>query len=246
MSHWYRFFPGDYLRDTLHLGWFEDCAYRRLIDLYHARGRPIPNDRAYIMRAIRASEPEQQNAVDVILSEFFTLERDGWHQKKCDEELSRTESRTASSEKANKVRWSKNKNIAAPDGVHAESGWTPNQNQNQKNQDLYIATNVAISPRTSSENVPYGRIVDLYHELLPELPRVVKLTEARKAQIRQRWKGKDAEDLDDWRNYFLLVKESRFLTGLAAPSNGRKVFRADLEWLVKEANFTKVLEGRYE
>lgn len=82
--------------------------------------------------------------------------------------------------------------------------------------------------------------------MLPELPRVAKLTAARKAAIRARWKGKDAEDLQDWVAYFQLVRRSRFLMGLVPPSKDRKPFLADLEWLTKEANFTKVLEGRYE
>jgi uncharacterized protein YdaU (DUF1376 family) len=98
------------------------------------------------MRAIRAPEPEQQNAVDTVLAEFFTLCPDGWHQKKCDEQLQSSLGRTASSYKANDVRWHKNKHLidpnglhtdlvnknnylAYPDGVQAESGWTPNQNK---------------------------------------------------------------------------------------------------------------------
>jgi len=87
MPNGYYFFPGDYVRDTLHLGWLEDLAYRRLIDLYYSIGRPLRNDRGYLMRAVRASEPEQQAAVDVVLSEFFELRADGWHQQKCDERL---------------------------------------------------------------------------------------------------------------------------------------------------------------
>ena len=75
------------MRDTMHLGWLEDCAYRRLLDLYYSRGMPIRNDRQYIMRAIRASEPEQQAAVDVVLSEFFVLQADGWHNAKADTEI---------------------------------------------------------------------------------------------------------------------------------------------------------------
>ena len=109
---YYRFFCGDYLRDTIHLGWLEDCAYRRLIDLYQSQDGPIRNDRSYILRAVRATEPEQQAAVDCVLAEFFTLKADGWHQNRCDAEVrfrARARDHGASAAKA---RWEKaNKSI---------------------------------------------------------------------------------------------------------------------------------------
>lgn len=111
LSH-YSFFPGDYMRDTMHLGWLEDCAYRRLLDLYYSRGMPIRNDRQYIMRSIRASEPEQQAAVDVVLSEFFVLQADGWHNAKADTELvfyrDKSEKARAAGRKSGEVRRASN------------------------------------------------------------------------------------------------------------------------------------------
>lgn len=110
---YYRFFPGDYTRDTMHLGWFEDLAYRRLIDLYCLHGKPIRNDRAYIMRAVRASEPEQQSAVDLILSEFFQLRSDGWHQKRCDAELRFRKNASENGKTGAKARWNKEMHATA-------------------------------------------------------------------------------------------------------------------------------------
>lgn len=108
----------------------------------------------------------------------------------------------------------------------------------------YSLPSVRVIP-PPAEDVPYQQIVNLYHELLPELPRIAKLTSNRKAQIRARWKGKDAEDLEDWKQFFALVKASRFLKGLSPAPAGRKVFLADLDWLTKEGNFMKVVEGKY-
>ncbi len=93
--------------------------------------------------------------------------------------------------------------------------------------------------------IPYQKIVDLYHEELPMLARVEKLTDTRKSYIRQRWNQKDIEDLNEWKNYFDYVKQSKFLIGCSTPVNGHKPFRANLEWLTKEANFIKILEGNY-
>ncbi len=116
---YYRFFPGDYMRDTMHLGWLEDCAYRRLLDLCYIRGKPIANDRAYIMRAIRANEPEQQQAADNVLSEFFDLRTDGWHQKKCDAELAWQSNRSAQGKHAVDAREAKRQSNQA---INAISG----------------------------------------------------------------------------------------------------------------------------
>jgi hypothetical protein len=84
------------------------------------------------MRAIRANEPEQQTAADNVLTEFFILGPDGWHQKKCDDELYRSTGRSDAAVHANKVRWNKNKQLTSPDGVQPQSGWIPNQNQKKQ------------------------------------------------------------------------------------------------------------------
>ncbi len=88
---------------------------------------------------------------------------------------------------------------------------------------------------------PHQEIIALYHEILPELNRVVEWTEGRQSFLRTRWKEKkERQSLDWWRGYFRLVSESDFLTGKA------KGFKADLEWLVRPSNFIKVIEGRYK
>ncbi len=132
---YYRFFTGDYMQDTMHLGWYEDLAYRRLIDLYLLHGRPIRNDRAYIMRAVRATEPEQQQSVDTVLAEFFTLKSDGWHQQRCDAELKYRGNVHTAAHRAAQARWSR-KNTRQNNDEHADalpshSGRITNQNQNQ-------------------------------------------------------------------------------------------------------------------
>lgn len=95
--------------------------------------------------------------------------------------------------------------------------------------------------------IPYSEIVDLYHNKLPSLKGIIKLTETRKRQIAARWlskisdeNGSKSDTLIFWSNFFCCVGRSKFLTG----GNGRG-WTADLEWLTRESNFVKVLEGRY-
>ena len=92
--------------------------------------------------------------------------------------------------------------------------------------------------------VPYQKIIELYHELCSNLPRVQKLTESRKRLLRARWK--EHPNLDFWKSYFQRVSASDFLNGRTEPPPGRSPFIADFEWLIKPSNFAKVLEGRYD
>lgn len=52
---WYRWFPGDYMHDTVHLSIEEDCLYRRLLDA-HWRDGNIPSDPDRIRRLARFPE----------------------------------------------------------------------------------------------------------------------------------------------------------------------------------------------
>ena len=100
--------------------------------------------------------------------------------------------------------------------------------------------------RPQTEKIPYDEIVSIYHELLPMCPPVRKLTEARKKQIRARWRDGDLPDLNTWRDYFRYVAKSKFLTGLAPPGIGRsKPFIATMEWLTTEGHYAKVFEQFY-
>jgi len=109
---------------------------------------------------------------------------------------------------------------------------------------LEVGKDSDASPPKKS-NCPVQKIIDLYHEiLLPELPAVEKVTKTREGYIRQRWL-QDLQELDHWRHYFQDVKRSNFLMGRIDGRDGKPPFRADLEWLTRPGNFTKVAEGKY-
>ncbi|MEJ1463340.1 MAG: hypothetical protein RPU15_08695 [Candidatus Sedimenticola sp. (ex Thyasira tokunagai)] len=102
-----------------------------------------------------------------------------------------------------------------------------------------------IPPTPPVNDVPYLEIVKLYHEMLPDLPRVAKLTETRKRNIKARWR-EDIKSLDSWKKYFSIVADSDFMMGKAEPSPGRtKPFLADIEFLINASNVVKIIEGKY-
>jgi len=92
---------------------------------------------------------------------------------------------------------------------------------------------------------PHQEIITLYHEVLPQCPQIRDWTPARAVQLRARWnEDVKRQNLSYWRNVFEYVGKCDFLVG-KVNGNGRKPFFADLEWIVKSANFTKIREGKY-
>lgn len=91
---------------------------------------------------------------------------------------------------------------------------------------------------------PYQKIVALYHEKLPQLRAIHELTPTRKTSIRARWQN-ELPDIDTWTTFFKSVSQSDFLMGQCEPTNGRRVFQADIDWLIQPANIVKIAEGKY-
>lgn len=80
---------GDYITATAHLTMVEDGAYRRLLDLYYSTEKALPTDRKAVYRLARARAKDEQQAVDVILDEFFEETNAGWAHSRCDEEIAK-------------------------------------------------------------------------------------------------------------------------------------------------------------
>ena len=93
---------------------------------------------------------------------------------------------------------------------------------------------------------PHEEIIALYHQLLPTAPRVVSWTPTRKGYLQARWReDKRHQSLNWWEQFFKDVAESDFLCGKARPQPGQKPFQADLEWIITQGNFVKILEKKY-
>lgn len=89
MNIWYAHYPGDYGRDTAHLSLIQHGAYRLLLDHYYSTAAPLPSDVTALHRICRAFDQTERDAVDFILSEFFELRADGYHNSRADMELAR-------------------------------------------------------------------------------------------------------------------------------------------------------------
>jgi uncharacterized protein YdaU (DUF1376 family) len=106
MNHYPRH-VGDWLKDTIHLSEVEECIYSRMIDLYYSREGPLPLDDGVCCRMVRATSKEARKAIPGLLREFFKEGVDGWHSKRCDEEIQAYHERSESAKRSVNVRWSK-------------------------------------------------------------------------------------------------------------------------------------------
>lgn len=88
---------------------------------------------------------------------------------------------------------------------------------------------------------PHKQIVATYNRILGDEIRMCKIASpARKAAIRRTWAFFNF-DADAFEGYFKQVKESDFLCGRAKGSD----WMCSFDWLLKQANIIKVLEGSY-
>ena len=82
--NYYEHHLGDYAQATAHLTFVEDAAYSRMLRKYYAEEKPLPVELRAVQRLVAARTDEEREAVEVVLAEFFTLESDGWHNKRAD------------------------------------------------------------------------------------------------------------------------------------------------------------------
>jgi hypothetical protein len=150
----------------------------------------------------------------------------------------------------------------------AKSDSDLNQSSFKPDSDLKIGVGVGVGvkPKPSgdfqspADLCPHQKIIDLYLECMPTNPRVQKSRwsgSESERNLRLRWReGLNSKEgpfcfdniaggLAAFRHFFEICAQSDFLCGRAPPDPGRRPFLADLHWLLKRANFDKILSNRY-
>lgn len=106
--NYYEHHIGDYAQATFHLTFVEDAAYSRLLRKYYAEEKPLPADLRAVQRLVGARTDEEREAVSTVLDEFFTLENDGWHNKRADSEIARFVEKREKASRSARARWNAN------------------------------------------------------------------------------------------------------------------------------------------
>lgn len=86
--------------------------------------------------------------------------------------------------------------------------------------------------------IDYQLIADMYNSTCTSYPSIKALSDARKKAIRARL---NTYSMDDFKTLFEKAEASSFLKG----SNDRN-WTASFDWMIKDANMAKVLDGNYD
>lgn len=93
--------------------------------------------------------------------------------------------------------------------------------------------------RPTAPRVPYEKIKSMYNDICKSLPRCTVMSDARKKAIKARFAS--GYTLDDFKRVFEKAEASSFLKG-----KSNRDWQASFDWLIKDANMAKVLDGNYD
>ena len=132
--HFYPFNIKDWALHTAHLSLEEEGAYRRLLDMYYDTEQPIPEETQLVIRRLRLGSYVSE--VEQVLSEFFDLEDDGYHNSRADIEISDYQNRV---------------NCARKNG---KKGGRPRKDKGVKTQSVSSANPATTKPKANQELEP--------------------------------------------------------------------------------------------
>lgn len=249
---------GDYAAATLHLTWDEDMAYTRLIRAYYHTEKPIPKDQVY--RLARAATPAHRKAVDAVLKDFFTLDGDDYRQKRCDHEIARFKDKQEKAKRSADARWNASKphSEGNANGMRTHSEGNAPQSPVSSNQSPIVNTEPNGSRQTATPlpPCPTQEVVDLYHQILPDLPRVQLMSDKRKRVVASFWKfvltskkidgtarASDKTEAMDWTaEFFNRASQNDWLMGRGTKAGPHENWRCDLDFLMSEKGKIHVIE----
>lgn len=267
--NYYPFHLGDYAAHTAHLEPLEDLAYRRMLDAYYLREAPLPADVGEVARLIRMRKNMAE--VEAVLREFFDLRDDGWHQERCDSEVDRMK------EKQSKAQASAQLGVAARRAKQQTDAQrtvnrtltersTERSADGQPNGELPTPTPIAKEKEPTASSAaklptcPTQALIDLYHELLPDLPKVRLHTKDRTRALQKTWtwcltskrgdgthRAETSEQALEWfREYFTRAGQNDFLMGRTPRSGEHANWRCDLDFLLTDRGMKHVIEKTLE
>jgi uncharacterized protein YdaU (DUF1376 family) len=244
--HYYQHHIGDFIKATARLSDAQTMAYLRLLWMYYDSEKPLKPDTKVLAFQIGASIEE----TELLLESFFWLADSGWHHTRCDQEIAEYRSFLDKKSNAGKASAERRKNIRST-GVEQVLNSSPTDEQLTTNQLTNNQSKVAkatpdIGKPKSVPPAPIQEIVEMYNNILPELPQTIVVNDSRKRAIAARWREVVTADkldrqggLDFFKWYFEMVKTSKFLTGKS------KDWKADMDFLFNPSKFPRIIEGTY-
>lgn len=115
-----------------------------------------------------------------------------------------------------------------------------NDNEDDNDNDNDVSSTVRGTNRTTNRQtkIDYQQIADMYNNTCVSFPSLISLSDSRKKAIKARL---NIYTVEDFEKLFYKAEASDFLKG----KNDRN-WTATFDWLIKDANMAKVLDGNYE
>jgi hypothetical protein len=190
--------------------------------------------------------------VKLILEEFFRLTDDGWVNTRADREIQHYRGKTEQASRAGRASAERRFNARSTD-VQPTNNQEPlpiTNNQLIKDADASLA-------ETKFPPCPQQALIDLWKKKLPHLPQPRVWEGARQGHMRARWVqaakpssfSKEGyktvkEGLAWWESFFAYIADDTSLSA-GYESEGRR-WVPDLVWVVNQANFQKIIDGKYQ
>ena len=110
--------------------------------------------------------------------------------------------------------------------------------QKKENTPDGVSKKAKLSSPSPSEKIDYSGLMEYYNTTFKDrLQQIRSMTDVRKKAVKARIAQYGKESV---RSVFNLILQSPFLLG----ANDRN-WKCDFDWIFKQANFTKILEGNY-
>ena len=227
----FQFYAGDFLSDlkVATMSMEERGVYITLLS-YCWLEEGLPQDKNKLARL--CSNPKNFNKLWDVVGECFYIDEDDLKYKnKKMEEIRMTLS-----------SYKKKMSDAGKKGM--ESRWKNNlvtsKLKPSYNSSSSTSNSTSSSHKKKRVKINYQEIVDIYNKLCNNnLAVVTKISDSRKRFIK---KLLDDYTIEEIENTFLKVSNSQFLTGTGEFSD----WKASFDWVVKESNWIKIMEGNYD
>ncbi|OCW94290.1 hypothetical protein A9168_07510 [Macellibacteroides sp. HH-ZS] len=136
------------------------------------------------------------------------------------------------------------KDFSAPDAIALEQS---SFNASSEKENIVSGASVPteeekpVKGKKKGKDVDFNVVVAMYHAECPSFPRIVKVSEARKAKIRIRLEEMKG-DFDVIKKVFQKLEASKFCRG-----DNKNGWKASFDWIFEnEKNWVKVYEGNYD
>lgn len=253
--NFYKRHLGDIAKSCSDLSQGQMGAYDLLLDWHYANEKPLPLASDKLYRIARAVTQDERDNVDTVLTELFTQTDSGYTHKRAAEEMAKASAQADTNRRIAEEREERKRATNEARSVHEpfnesctkrQPSQTPDSRQEQTSTTMSVSTDCKTETAVEQEHpkrvIPTGAILAAYHERLPMLTAVRKMTDNRKRKLKARWcEDPERQTVEYWDKFFAYVADSDFLTG-----RDNRWSSCDFEWLIESENHIKVIEGKYE